>query len=151
MLVMAGPDEGDGLRQQLEATAAQMGLNGRVLFTGPLYGDDKWAAPGLGCFCFALAEREFRQHSRGSGSCRNSGAGDGSLRIAPVVDRRAGLVVPTMRPRWRRDSRGFWTMPELAARLREGCRGVADSLSWAEPLAQMETLYRQVILERRES
>src|SRR6202051_1425951 len=44
VLVMAGPGEGDGFRRQLEETAAQMRLNGSVVFTGALYGDDKWAA-----------------------------------------------------------------------------------------------------------
>jgi hypothetical protein len=34
--------------------------------------------------------------------------------------------------------------------LRGGCKGVANSLSWAEPLAQMEILYRELISERRE-
>jgi hypothetical protein len=39
--------------------------------------------------------------------------------------------------------------PALAARLREGCQGVANSLGWTEPLAQMETLYRELISDRR--
>jgi hypothetical protein len=39
----------------------------------------------------------------------------------------------------------------LAARLRGGCQGVANSLSWAEPLAQMETLYRELIAARRDA
>jgi hypothetical protein len=38
----------------------------------------------------------------------------------------------------------------FAARLRAGCKEVADSLSWAEPLAQMETLYKELISERRD-
>jgi hypothetical protein len=37
----------------------------------------------------------------------------------------------------------------LAERLREGCQGVANSLGWAEPLAQMEALYRELISEPR--
>jgi hypothetical protein len=32
--------------------------------------------------------------------------------------------------------------------LRGGCEAVANSLSWAEPLAQMETLYRELNSER---
>ena len=39
--------------------------------------------------------------------------------------------------------------PAVAARLRGGCEAVAKSLSWAEPLAQMETLYRALISERQ--
>jgi len=44
MLVLAGPDEADGYRQQLEARAARLHLRDRILFTGPLYDDAKWSA-----------------------------------------------------------------------------------------------------------
>ena len=39
----------------------------------------------------------------------------------------------------------------FTAQLREGCKAVADSLSWSEPLTEMESLYREVISERRSS
>jgi glycosyltransferase involved in cell wall biosynthesis len=42
-LVMAGPDE-EGLRPQLEAQAKQLGISGRVHWTGMLEGDLKWGA-----------------------------------------------------------------------------------------------------------
>jgi glycosyltransferase involved in cell wall biosynthesis len=152
VLVMAGPDEGDGLRQQLEATAAQMGLNGRVLFTGPLYGDDKWAAyRDSDVFVLPSQNENF-----GNTAAEAVVAGTPVLvtdrcGIAPLVDQRAGLVVPHDAAALEGGLARILDEPEFAARLREGCQGVADSLSWAEPLAQMETLYRQVILERRES
>jgi glycosyltransferase involved in cell wall biosynthesis len=152
VLVMAGPDEGDGLRQQLEATAAQMGLNGRVLFTGPLYGDDKWAAyRDSDVFVLPSQNENF-----GNTAAEAVVAGTPVLvtdrcGIAPLVNQRAGLVVPHDAAALEAGLERILDEPEFAARLREGCQGVADSLSWAETLAQMETLYRQVILERRES
>jgi glycosyltransferase involved in cell wall biosynthesis len=42
-LVIAGPDEG-GLRPQLEAQAARLGISARVHWTGMLEGDLKWGA-----------------------------------------------------------------------------------------------------------
>ena len=84
VLVMAGPDEGDGFRQHLESLTSQMGLTQRVLFTGPLYGDAKWAAyRDADVFCFAFTEREFRQHGSGSGRLRNAGSSHRSLRNRP--------------------------------------------------------------------
>ncbi|MGH9676614.1 MAG: glycosyltransferase, partial [Candidatus Acidiferrum sp.] len=43
ILVFAGPDEG-GMRARLEQMAKQSGISARVQFTGPLYGEAKWAA-----------------------------------------------------------------------------------------------------------
>jgi glycosyltransferase involved in cell wall biosynthesis len=152
VLVMAGPDEGDGLRQQLETTAAQMGLNGRVLFTGPLYGDSKWAAyRDSDVFVLPSQNENF-----GNTAAEAVVAGTPVLvtdrcGIAPLVDRRAGLVVVHDAAALEAGLAKILEDAEFNARLREGCRRVADSLGWAEPLAQMETLYRQVILERRES
>jgi hypothetical protein len=37
----------------------------------------------------------------------------------------------------------------FASQLREGCMEVKHSLSWAEPLAQMEALYQALISEHR--
>ena len=44
VLVLVGPDEGDGYREQLQACVRRLGLTAQVLFTGPLYGDAKWSA-----------------------------------------------------------------------------------------------------------
>jgi glycosyltransferase involved in cell wall biosynthesis len=64
------------------------------------------------------------------------------------VDQRAGLVVPHDCAALEAGLARILEDPGVAARLREGCQGVANSLSWTEPLAQMETLYRELISER---
>jgi glycosyltransferase involved in cell wall biosynthesis len=66
-----------------------------------------------------------------------------------MVDQRAGLVVPYDGTALEAALAEILGDPVLAARLRGGCAGVANSLSWAEPLAQMEALYRELISERR--
>jgi glycosyltransferase involved in cell wall biosynthesis len=66
------------------------------------------------------------------------------------VDQRAGLVVPHDCAALEAGLARILDDPEVAERLREGCKGVANSLSWAEPLAQMETLYRELISEQRD-
>ena len=150
VLVMAGPDEGNGFRRNLEAIAAQMGLNGSVLFTGALYGDDKWAAyRDSDVFVLPSQNENFGNTAAEAVACGTPILVTDRCGIAPLVDQRAGLVVPHDCAAIEVGLARILNDPAVAARLRAGCKGVADSLSWAEPLAQMETLYRALISERR--
>jgi len=69
--------------------------------------------------------------------------------IAPIVDRRAGLVVSHDCAALEAGLEKVLGDPAFAARLRSGCGEVARSLGWSEPLAQMESLYKQLVSERR--
>ena len=151
VLVMAGPDEGDGFRRHLEVIASRMGLNGRVLFTGPLYGDAKWAAyRDADVFVLPSQNENFGNTAAEAVASGTPVLVTDRCGIAPLVDQLAGLVVPHDCSAIEAGLGRILDDPALAARLREGCRGVANSLSWAEPLAQMETLYRELIPERRD-
>ena len=64
--------------------------------------------------------------------------------IAPIVDGRAGLVVP-------HDSRAIAAALKkllnddaLASQFRDACPGVVRGLSWEQPLSQMEAIYRDI-------
>jgi glycosyltransferase involved in cell wall biosynthesis len=151
VLVMAGPDEEDGFRQHLEGITAQMGLNNRVLFTGPLYGDAKWAAyQDADVFVLPSQNENFGNTAAEAVACGTPVLVTDRCGIAPFVDQRAGLVVPHDCAALEAGLAQILDDPALAARLRGGCKGVASSLGWAEPLAQMETLYRELISERRD-
>jgi glycosyltransferase involved in cell wall biosynthesis len=65
------------------------------------------------------------------------------------VDRRAGLVVPHDCAALEAGLAKMLEDSEFAAGLRAGCREVARSLDWAEPLAQMESLYAELLSENR--
>jgi glycosyltransferase involved in cell wall biosynthesis len=150
VLVMAGPDEGDGFRQHLEGLAARMGVNGRVLFTGPLYGDAKWAAyRDADVFVLPSQNENFGNTAAEAVACGTPVLVTDRCGIAPIVDQGAGLVVSHDCTALEAGLAQILNDPTIAARLREGCKGVASSLSWAEPLAQMETLYRELTSERR--
>ncbi len=149
VLVMAGPDEGDGFRPHLEGIAAQLGLNGKVLFTGPLYGDAKWAAyRDADVFVLPSQNENFGNTAAEAVACGTPVLVTDRCGIAPMVDQRAGLVVPHDCTALEAGLAQILDDPALAARLRGGCQGVANSLSWAEPLAQMEALYRELIAKR---
>jgi glycosyltransferase involved in cell wall biosynthesis len=150
VLVMAGPDEGDGFRQRLEEITAQKGLYGRVLFTGPLYGDAKWAAyRDADVFVLPSQNENFGNTAAEAVACGTPVLVTDRCGIAPIVDQRAGLVVPHDCDALEAGLTRILDDPALAARLRGGCQGVANSLNWAEPLAQMENLYKELISERR--
>jgi glycosyltransferase involved in cell wall biosynthesis len=151
LLVMAGPDEGDGFRLRLETLAAQMGLNGGVIFTGPLYGDAKWAAyRDADVFVLPSQNENFGNTAAEAVACGTPVLVTDRCGIAPFVEQRAGLVVPHDCDALASALSRILDDPALAARLRGGCQGVANSLSWAEPLAQMESLYRELLSERRD-
>jgi len=149
VLVVAGPDEGDGYRQRLEALAAGMGLNGGVRFTGPLYDDAKWAAyRDADLFVLPSQNENFGNTAAEAVACGTPVLVTDRCGIAPIVDRRAGLVVPHDCAALEAGLGQILDDPEFAAHLRTGCEGVARSLGWAEPLAEMETLYKQLASER---
>jgi glycosyltransferase involved in cell wall biosynthesis len=147
---MAGPEEGDGLRQRLETIASQMGLKERVLFTGPLYGEAKWAAyRDADVFVLPSQNENFGNTAAEAVACGTPVLVTDRCGIAPIVDQRAGLVVPHNCAALEGGLARILDDAELAARLRGGCRDVANSLTWAEPLAQMEVMYKELISEQR--
>jgi glycosyltransferase involved in cell wall biosynthesis len=149
VLVMAGPDEGDGFRQRLEGLAAQMGLTGRVLFTGPLYGEAKWAAyRDADVFVLPSQNENFGNTAAESVASGTPVLVTDRCGIAPLVDNRAGLVVPHDLGALEAGLARILEDADLGDRLRGGCQEVANSLSWAEPLAQMETMYMQLTADR---
>jgi len=149
VLVVAGPDEGDGYRQRLEALAAQMGLNGGVLFTGPLYGDAKWAAyRDADLFVLPSQNENFGNTAAEAVACGTPVLVTDRCGIAPIVDRRAGLVVPHDCAALEAGLGRILDDPAFAAHLRTGCEEVARSLGWAEPLAEMDSLYQELVSEK---
>jgi glycosyltransferase involved in cell wall biosynthesis len=150
VLVFAGPDEGDGYRQRLEMLAAKMGLNGGVLFTGPLYDDAKWAAyRDADLFVLPSQNENFGNTAAESVACGTPVLVTDRCGIAPIVDRRAGLVVTHDCEALEAGLARILDYPAFATQLRDGCEEVSRSLGWGEPLEEMESLYQELVSERR--
>ncbi len=145
LLVLAGPDEGDGYRQRLETLAARLGLDGGVLFTGPLYEEAKWAAyQDADVFVLPSQNENFGNTAAEAVACGTPVLVTDRCGIAPWVDQRAGLVVPHERGALQAGLSCLLDDAGLRQRLRAGCAAVARRLSWDEPLAALQALYAEL-------
>ncbi len=148
-LVFVGPDEGDGYRGRLEALAARLGLDQGVLFTGPLYGEAKWAAyRDADVFVLPSQNENFGNTAAEAVACGTPVIVTDRCGIAPLIDQRAGLVVPYDRGALQEGLAQLLDEETLRQRLRAGCTEVARALDWEEPLAMMETLYAELAGKR---
>ncbi|HWG58356.1 MAG TPA: glycosyltransferase [Candidatus Acidoferrales bacterium] len=147
MLVIAGPEGEVGYRSLLEKCARDSGVADRVLFTGPLYDDDKKSA-FLDADIFALPSQyeNFANAPAEAIACGVPVLVSTSCGIAPLIEGRAGLVVsPEMAPL----SSALRTLlgnESLRIRLKAGCREVASELNWDRLVGQMEDCYANLLM-----
>lgn len=148
VLVFAGPEERDGYLTRLKSLAVASGIADNVLFTGPLFDDAKWAAyRDANVFVLPSQNENFGNSAAEAMACGTPVIVTDQCGIAPIVDGRAGLVVP-------HNSRAIATALKLlldggslAGEFRDACPSVVRGLSWEQPLSQMEAIYRDVISE----
>ena len=146
MLVIAGADEGDGYRRELESLSVRLNLTGRILFTGPLYDEAKWAAyRDADVFVLPSQHENFGNTVAEAVACGTPVIVTDRCGIAPLVDQRAGLVVAYNVDALQESLTKLLGDAVLRDRLREGCAEVARSLSWEEPIEQMEALYADLL------
>jgi glycosyltransferase involved in cell wall biosynthesis len=142
LLVFVGPDERDGYREYLQAYGAKLGIKDRVLFVGPLYGEEKWAAlQDADVFVLPSQHENFGNAAAEAIAVSTPVIVTDRCGIAPLVRDQAGLVVPYEREALTEALCRLLTDEALRDRFRQGCRKVAESLSWDEPVTQMERLY----------
>jgi glycosyltransferase involved in cell wall biosynthesis len=145
-IVLAGPDEGDGYRQRLENLAARLRLGESVLFPGPLYGQEKWAAyRDADVFVLPSQNENFGNTAAEAVACGTPVIVTDRCGISPWVDGRAGLVVSYQVEAIHGALTRLLGDNALCERLRAGCLGVTQSLSWDEPIALQLAIYRHLI------
>jgi len=149
MLVIAGADEGDGYRRELESLSVRLNLTDRVLFTGPLYDEAKWAAyRDADVFVLPSQHENFGNAAGEAVACGTPVIVTDRCGIAPLVDGRAGLIVAYDVDALQESLRRWFGDAALRNRLGEGCDEVARALSWEQPIEQLETLYSSVVKAR---
>jgi glycosyltransferase involved in cell wall biosynthesis len=141
MLVIAGPDESDGFLPRLKTTAVQLGIAKNVIFTGPLYDDQKWRAyRDADVFVLPSENENFGNTAGESVVCGTPVIVTDCCGIAPLVEA-AGLVVRPEKEQLRNALARILDDDAFRNHCENGCYEMANRLSWDEPIEQLEGVY----------
>lgn len=145
-LVIAGPDDDDGCATEVRRLVDEFQLADRVSLTGPLYAQEKLEAFVDADFVVLPSRYEsFGNVAAEAIACGTPVLVTDQCGIAPLVDRRAGLVVACDLDGLRNGLRRLVDDKNLLAQLRDGCESIARSLSWDEPVETMERIYHSLL------
>jgi len=141
-LVIAGPEGESGYRAYLEAQARKSGAEARILFTGPLYDEEKRAALA-DADVFALPSRyeNFANAAAEAIACDVPVIVSEFCGIRTLVEGRAGLVIQPGKDTLAAALRQLFSDKALYNRLKQGCPQVAAELNWDLLTEQMEGHY----------
>lgn len=141
-LVIAGPEGETGYLRFLRAKAQDLDVEHRVLFCGPLYGDDKKAALA-DATVFVLPSRyeNFGNVAAEAVACGTPAIVSDRCGIAPLINQRAGLVTSYDSGAVGRTLKELLNNAELYQRLKVGCSQVADEISWERLVRGMQDSY----------
>jgi glycosyltransferase involved in cell wall biosynthesis len=149
VLVLAGPCESDGYRARLKRQADQFQLGDSVLFAGPLFDDEKWAAfRDADLFVLPSLHENFGNAAGEAMACGTPVIVTESCGIAPFVAGRAGLVIPHEVDSLCSAIQQLIENPAGIERCRAACSAVVAGLTWEQPIAELEELYNSVMRER---
>jgi glycosyltransferase involved in cell wall biosynthesis len=145
VLVLAGPEEGDGFVAKLRSMADRLGIGNQVLFAGPLYDDAKWSAyRDADVFVLPSQNENFGNTAGEAAACGTPVIVTDRCGIAPFVGA-AGEVIPHNLAALENALGKMLGDPMLRENRRAGCRAFVDSLSWEGPLDQTEEMYRRCV------
>jgi glycosyltransferase involved in cell wall biosynthesis len=140
-LLFAGPDEGS-MQAQLKRSSAQLGVSQRVHFSGPLFGEEKWAAyRDANVFVLPSQNENFGNTAAEAVAAGIPVVVTRQCGIAPLLEGRAGLVVQHDAAEISAAISRLLLDPVLASQLRDGSVAVTREMGWELPVRQMETLY----------
>ncbi|HEY4742778.1 MAG TPA: glycosyltransferase [Candidatus Acidoferrales bacterium] len=146
ILVLAGPEEEFSYLRQLKQLSAKLGAERAIRFTGPLYGDEKWAAyRDADVFVLPSQHENFGNTAAESAACGTPVIVTEQCGVAPIIAGRAGEVIRHDAVALEAALTSFLAKQDLRDLYRDGCAQVTRELSWNEPVAEMEELYRRCV------
>jgi glycosyltransferase involved in cell wall biosynthesis len=145
-LVIAGPEGEAGYLAHLKKCAEQNSVANRVVFTGPVYDDEK-AAMYADSDVFVLASRyeNFANVVAEAVACDIPVVVSDMCGIHSLIEGRAGLVVPVDRDSLVAALQQLLSDKAMYARFKAGCRQVVNELTWGTLSGQMENYYSEVL------
>jgi glycosyltransferase involved in cell wall biosynthesis len=147
-LVFAGPDEG-GMTAGLEQMASQLGIRTCVQFTGPVFGQAKWAAyRDADVFVLPSQNENFGNTAAEAVAAGTPVIVTEQCGIAPLLANEAGLVVPHDAGALSEALARLLSDAKLHGHLAAGCAKVTLRLGWEGPLGEMESLYATLVSQQ---
>jgi glycosyltransferase involved in cell wall biosynthesis len=144
-LVIAGPEEDPAYKRELLRLCDQLGLTSRVVFEGPLYGEEKWAAyRDATVFVLPSISENFGNTVAEAITCGTPAILTDRCGIANLVsndERAAGLVVPHDQRALAEALLRVGTDRAIYTELQRGCEIISTELGWQEPITAMHHLY----------
>jgi glycosyltransferase involved in cell wall biosynthesis len=141
-LVIAGPEGEAGYSTFLHKKSQELGVQHRILFPGPLYGSDKKSALA-DADIFALPSRyeNFGNAAAEAIACGTPAIVSDRCGIGSLLNHRAGLVTSYSSEAVAQSLRTLLTDVPQYQRLKNGCRGVANEISWDKLVQGMQDSY----------
>ncbi|MGH9700286.1 MAG: glycosyltransferase [Candidatus Acidiferrales bacterium] len=150
-LVIAGPEGESGIRSRLEKLAKDLGIGARVIFTGPIYDQEKKAAlADADVFVLPSRYENFANVAAEAMACGVPVILTEFCGIRTLVEGRAGLVAARNTASFAAALRTLLQDRALHSRFQQGCAEVTRELSWDQLSEQMEKLYRSAIANAHE-
>jgi len=143
-LVVAGPEGEPNYVQEMRKLAEAKGVAARVIFAGPLYGEQKKAAL-VDCDLFLLPSRyeNFANSVAEAVACHRPVIISDQCGISEFVADKVGLVIPREQATLTGAIRRLLNDRALYDRFQSACSGVAARLGWPEMLNEQEALYER--------
>ena len=148
-LAFAGPDEA-GMEARLKEMATERGVRKRVLFSGALFGEEKWEAyRDAEVFVLPSQNENFGNTAMEAAAIGTPVVLTENCGVAPLLAGIAGIVV-------KHETDGVARAVELVLsdgtfreRLSNGGKRAAGTLGWEEPVSAMEKLYSALAAAHR--
>ena len=148
-LVIAGPDDEDGCREEVLRLVEKMKLGNSVSLPGALYDNQKLQAlADADIFVLPSQYESFGNAAAEAIACGVPVLITKGCGIAPLIHERAGLVVEGTVESLQAGLKRLLDDAALLTDLRSGCASVAPELSWTEPVEQMERIYSSLTATR---
>jgi len=144
-LAFVGPDEG-GMLGRLQSMAGELGVWERVHFSKALDGEAKWAAyRDADIFVLPSQNENFGNTAAEAVAAGTPVIITEQCGVAPLLKDVAGIVVRYDKNEIQRALQELLRDDALYGKLQDGCPSAFQKLGWAEPLREMETLYKKLV------
>jgi glycosyltransferase involved in cell wall biosynthesis len=140
-LAFAGPDE-SGMQARLQDLARSRGVERRVIFSGAIFDEQKWAAyRDADVFVLPSQNENFGNTAMEAAACGTPVVITENCGVAPLLADTGGIVVRHETSAVAQAVKQILSDRDLSTRLSEGGRQAAGRLGWSEPVLAAEKLY----------